>query len=324
VYVDDIILAGTSLTEFDALKLALHHTFKIKNLGQLKFFLRLEVARSSKGITLCQRKYCLELLEDAKLTNCKPASTPLDPATRLHQDGGSLHHDVFAYRRLVGRLLYLTTTRPDIAYAMQQLSQFMASPSELHYQAAFRVLRYLKRSPGRGLFFSQSFDLQLLGFSDADWGGCLDNRKSISGYCFFIGRSLVSGKSKKQSTVSCSSAEAEYRALASATRELQWMCFLLRDLQQSPSRLPVLYCDNQSALHISANPVFHEQTKHLDIDCHLVREKLQAGVMRLLPVSSHNQTADVFTKASGPRQFYECINKLGMLDIYQPPSCGGY
>jgi hypothetical protein len=155
------------------------------------------------------------------------------------------------------------------------------------------------------------------------WGGCLDSRKSISGYCFFIGRSLVSWKSKKQSTVSCSSAEAEYRALASATRELQWLCFLLHDLQQSPSRLPVLYCDNQSALHISANPVFHERTKHLDIDCHLVREKLQAGVMRLLPVSSQNQTADVFTKASGPRQFYECINKLGMLDIYQPPSCGG-
>jgi hypothetical protein len=323
VYVDDIILAGTSLSVFDELKLALHQTFKIKNLGQLKFFLGLEVARSSKGISLCQRKYCLELLEDAKLTSCKPVSTPLDPSTRLYQDGGSVYHDVAAYRRLVGRLLYLTTTRPDIAYATQQLSQFMASPTITHYHAALRVLRYLKRSPGRGLFFPHSSDLQLLGFSDADWGGCIDTRKSISGYCFFIGKSLVFWKSKKQNTISCSSAEAEYRALASATRELQWMCFLLHDLQQSPSRLPVLYCDNQSALHISANPVFHERTKHLDIDCHLVCEKLQAGVMRLLPISSHNQTADVFTKASGPRQFYECINKLGMIDIYQPPACGG-
>jgi transposase InsO family protein len=292
VYVDDIILAGTSLTIFDELKLALDQTFRIKNLGQLKFFLGIEVARSSKGISLCQRKYCLELLADAKLTSCKPASTPLDPSSRLHLDGGSAYHDVAAYRRLVGRLLYLTTTRPDIAYATQQLSQFMASPTLTHHQAALRVLRYLKRSPGRGLFFPQSSDLQLLGFSDADWGGCIDTRKSISGYCFFIGKSLVSWKSKKQNTISCSSAEAEYRALASATRELQWMCFLLHDLQQSPSRLPVLYCDNQSALHISANPVFHERTKHLDIDCHLVREKLQAGVMRLLPVSSHNQTAD--------------------------------
>jgi len=111
------------------------------------------VARSSKGITLCQRKYYLELLEDAKLTSCKPVSTPLDLSTCLHQDGGSLHHDVSSYRRLVGRLLYLTTTRPDIAYATQQLSQFMASPTVTHYQVALRVLRYLKRSPGRGLFF---------------------------------------------------------------------------------------------------------------------------------------------------------------------------
>jgi hypothetical protein len=123
--------------------------------------------------------------------------------------------------------------------------------------------------------------------------------------------------------VSCSLAEAEYRALASATSELQWMCFLLHDLHQAPSRLPVLYCDNQSALHISANPVFHELTKHLDIDCHLVREKIQAGVMRLLPVTSHNQTADIFTKAAGPRQFHACMLKLGMVDIYQPPACEG-
>jgi len=141
----------------------------------------------------------------------------------------------------------------------------------------------------------------------------------ISSYCFFIGKSLVSWKSKKQPTVSCSFAEAKYRALASATRELQWICFLLHDLKQAPSRLPVLYYDNQSALHISANHLFLERTKHLDIDCHLVREKIQAGVMRLLPITSEHQTTDVFTKASGPRQFHECIIKLAMVDIYQPP-----
>jgi len=159
-------------------------------------------------------------LENAKLTSCKPISTPLDPTSRLHQDGGFLHLDVSAYRRLVGRLLYLTTTRPDIAYATQSLSQFMASPTAIHHQAALRVLRYLKRSPGRGLFFPQSSNLQLFGFSDADWGGCIDTRKSIFGYCFFIGKSLVSWKSKKQNIVSCSSIEAKYRALASTTREL--------------------------------------------------------------------------------------------------------
>jgi len=141
----------------------------------------------------------------------------------------------------------------------------------------------------------------------------------ISGYCFFIGKSLVSWKSKKQPTVSCSSAEAKYRVLAFATRELQWMCFLLHDLKQALSRLPVLYNNNQSALHIYVNPVFLERTKHLDIDCHLVREKIQAGVMHLLPITSEHQTTDVFTKASSPKQFHECIIKLGMVDIYQPP-----
>jgi len=134
----------------------------------------------------------------------------------------------------------------------------MASHIELHHKAALRVLTYLKRSHDWGLFFPQSSNLQLLGFSDANWGGCVDTRRSISGYCFFIGKSLVSWKSKNQLTVSCSSAEAEYRALTSATRELQSMCFLLNDLKQVPSRFSALYCDNISALHIFVNLVFHE------------------------------------------------------------------
>lgn len=121
----------------------------------------------------------------------------------------------------------------------------------------------------------------MLGFSDDNWGGCIDTIRTVYGYFFFIGRSLVSWKSKKQVTVSCSFAEAEYRALTSATRELQWICFLLHDLKQDPSQLPVLYCD-----HIFDNPIFHERTKHLDMDCHLVHEKLQVGVMRLLQVPS--------------------------------------
>jgi hypothetical protein len=323
VYVDDIILAGDTLSEFDHIKSILHASFKIKDLGQLKYFLGLEVAHSKLGISLCQRKYCLDLLSDSGSIGSKPVSTPSDPSIKLHNDASPPYEDISSYRRLVGRLLYLTTTRPDITFVTQQLSQFLSKPTQTHHQAALRVLKYLKGCPGKGLHFPRSSSLYLQGFSDADWAGCIDSRRSISGQCFFLGNSLISWRTKKQLTVSRSSSEAEYRALASATCELQWLLYLLRDLHVQCTKLPVLFCDNQSALHIAANPVFHERTKHLDIDCHIVREKLHAGILKLLPVSSQDQLADFFTKPLLPQPFATLLSKLGLIDIYQPPACGG-
>jgi hypothetical protein len=180
-----------------------------------------------------------------------------------------------------------------------------------------------KPNPFSKSFFPRDSQLHLIGFSDADWAGCKDTRRSISGQCFFIGKSLISWRTKKQLTISRSSSEAEYRALAAATCELQWLLYLFQDLHIDSIKLPVLYCDNQSAIHIAANPVFHERTKHLEIDCHLVREKLHAGVMKLLPVPSKHQLADFFTKALLPQPFNLLMTKLGMLDIYHPPTCGG-
>jgi hypothetical protein len=323
VYVDDVIITGDSLDEFTFIKNILHTSFKIKDLGQLKYFLGLEVAHSSQGIFLCQRKYCLDLLTDTGFLASKPVSTPSDPSCKLHKDNRAPYTDVPSYRRLIGRLIYLTNTRPDITFATQQLSQFLNSPTEKHYLAATRILKYLKKCPGQGLFFSRQSPLFLSGFSDADWAGCLDSRRSISGQCFFLGNSLISWRTKKQLTVSRSSSEAEYRALGAATCELQWLLFLLNDLHVTTVKLPVLYCDNQSALHIAANPVFHERTKHLEIDCHLVRDKVQAGIMKLLPVSSKDQLADFFTKPLLPQPFNILLSKLGMLNIYHSPACGG-
>ncbi|MCH96019.1 retrovirus-related pol polyprotein from transposon TNT 1-94, partial [Trifolium medium] len=322
IYVDDIILAGTSLEEFQRIKSILDDHFKIKDLGLLKYFLGLEVAHSKKGITVSQRKYCLDLLSDSGLLGSKPATTPLDPSVKLHQDGGKPFEDIASYRRLVGRLLYLTNTRPDISFATQQLSQFLHKPTMTHYHAACRVVRYLKHNPGRGLMYPRTSELQILGYSDADWAGCIDSRRSISGYVFFLGNSLVSWKAKKQITVSRSSSEAEYRALSTATCELIWILFLLQDLKITSTRSPVLYCDNQSALHIASNPVFHERTKHLEIDCHLVREKVQQGILRLLPIPSQEQLADFLTKALSTAKFNNLVSKLGLIDIYQSPACG--
>ncbi|MCH80563.1 retrovirus-related Pol polyprotein from transposon TNT 1-94 [Trifolium medium] len=153
VYVDDIILAGTSLVEFDRIKYILNDKFKIKDLGSLKYFLGLEVAQSREGINISQRKYCLDLLKDSGFLGSKPATTPLDPAIKLHHDEGKLYEDISQYRRLIGKLLYLTNTRPDISYATQQLSQFLHKPTVTHYNVACRVIRYLKQNPGKGLFF---------------------------------------------------------------------------------------------------------------------------------------------------------------------------
>jgi hypothetical protein len=198
----------------------------------------------------------------------------------------------------------------------------MGKPTITHHRAAIRVLRYLKDSPGKGLLFKRDHPIEILGFFNADWATCVDTRRSITGYCFFIGNSLISWKTKKQTTISHSLSEAEYRALASATCELQWLCYLMHDLHIPFSKRPVLYCDNESALHIAANPVFHERTKHLDIDCHIVRERLQKGLMHLLPLSSTNQLADIFTKALPPRLFNINLSKLELVNIFLPPTCG--
>jgi hypothetical protein len=168
VYVDDIVLARNIMTEISHLKAVLDKQFKIKDLGPLRFFLGLEVARSKDGIVLNQRKYTLELLEDSDVLASKPANTPFNPSIKLSSEGSSPYSDESACRRLIGRLLYLTTTRLDIAFSVQQLSQYVSKPLESHFQAATRVLRYLKTAPAQGLFFSASSSLQLSGFSDSD------------------------------------------------------------------------------------------------------------------------------------------------------------
>jgi hypothetical protein len=316
VYVDDLVLGGTDVDEINHIKTLLDTKFSIKDLGVLKYFLGFEVARTTAGISLCQRKYTLDLITDAGLLGAKPCSTPMQPQLQLHKSSGEPISNPTTYRRLVGRLLYLTHTRPDIAYTVSKLSQFLDSPTNEHMLAGLHVLKYLKQCPGQGLFYSSKSSLSLKGFSDSDWGACPDTRRSTTGICFFLGSSLISWKSKKQTVVSRSSSEAEYRALAQATCEGQWLSYLLQDLNIQHSSPIILYCDNKSALHIAANPVFHERTKHIEIDCHVVRDKVQAGFIHLLPVPSKEQVADILTKSLHPGPFNSLQSKLGMINIF--------
>ena len=219
VYVDYLVLTGSDLVEIQQLKHSLDAKFSIKDLGMLKYILGFEVARSNSGIALYQRKYCLDLLQDTGLLAAKPCSTPMDPTLKLHKSSSVPLSDPTVYRRLVGRLLYLTHTRLDICYVVGRLSQYLQSPTDIHMQAAQHTLKYLKGNAGKGLFFYSSSSTSLTGFSDSDWRACLDTRRSITSLCFFLGTSLISWKSKKQSIVPISSSEAEYRALAQASCE---------------------------------------------------------------------------------------------------------
>ena len=223
VHVDDIIVIGDDSEEIKVLKQKLSEEFEIKDLGKLKYFLGIEVARSQKGIFISQRKYILDLLKEMGMSGCKPADTPIDPNVKLGIGDGESSDNRGQYQRLVRRLIYLSHTRPDIAFAVSLVSQFMHSPYEIHLEAVNRIIRYLKSSPGKGILYSKGNDLGVEAYTDSDWAGSIVDRRSTTGYCTFVGGNLVTWKSKKQMMVSRSSAEAKFRAMAQGICELLWI-----------------------------------------------------------------------------------------------------
>lgn len=232
VYVDDLILATNSMEILSQFKSYLSQCFKMKDLGKLRYFLGIEVARSEEGMVLSQRKYTLDLIADVGLNNARPAATPVEQNHNLAADKSPLMPDPKQYRRLVGRLVYLANTRPELCYAIHLLSQFMKAPREDHWHAAIRVVKFLKGCPGQGILLSSNPDLEVSLYVDADWSNCRTSRRSLSAYVVFLGGSPVCWKTKKQKTVSLSSAEAEYRAMGSATKEAKWVINISKGLSQ--------------------------------------------------------------------------------------------
>ncbi|XP_073109385.1 uncharacterized protein [Elaeis guineensis] len=234
---------------------------------------------------------------------------------RTVTDGGT-PVDRERYQRLVGRLIYLSHTRPDIAYAVSVISQYMHDPRESHMERAFRVLRYLKGCPGHGLLFSQHNTFLVEGFTDADWAGSLDDRQSTSGYCTYVGDNLVTWRSKKQSVVARSSAEAEYRVMALGICELLWLQKLLQELQLL-NKFPLrLYCDNKAAIEIVSNPIQHDRTKYIEIDRHFIKEKINQGQICITYIRSSDQVADILTKGLSSLSFSGLTDKMGLRDIF--------
>ncbi|PNX61631.1 gag-pol polyprotein, partial [Trifolium pratense] len=223
--------------------------------------------------------------------------------------------DPTLYRTLVGSLVYLTITRPDFGYAVHVVSRFVVSPTIVHWAAVLRILRYLRRTQFQSLLFPSSSSLELRAYSDADWTADPTDRKSTTGFCIFLGDSLVSWKSKKQDIVSRSSTEAEYRAMTSTTTEIVWLRWLLSDMSVALYEPTLMYCDNKSAIQIVHNSIFHERTKHIEIDCHFTRHHLQHGTITLPFISSSLQIVDLFTKTHSIKCFRFLIDKLSMLHI---------
>ena len=315
VYMDDIILTGDDLSEMNRLKASLASEFEIKDLGSLKYFLGMEVARSKEGIVISQRKYVLDLLKQTGMIGCKPADTPIDPNKKLGDGEQGESVDIGQYQRLVGELIYLSHTRPDIAFAVSLVSQFMHVPHKEHLEVAYRILRYLKNSPGQGLLFKRSRQRTVEAYTNADWADSVTDRKSTTGYCTYVWGNLVTWRSKKQNVVACSSAEAEYRAMANEVCEILWIQRILEELKQpveSPMRL------YKAAISIAHNPVQHDRTKHVEIDRHFIKEKLEAGVICMPFVPTTQQTTDILTKGLFKPNFKLLVNKLVMKEIYAP------
>lgn len=320
VYVDDFIIAGDDLAALDRFKTYLNKCFHMKDLGKLKYFLGIEVARGKDGFYLSQRKYALDIIAEAGKLACKPSTVPVEVNHQLASATGPELQNPAQYRRLVGRFIYLTHTRPDLTYIVHILSQFMQTPLVAHWKAALRVVSYLKGTPDQGIFLRSDSDLSLTVYCDSDYGACPRTRRSLSAYICYLGDSPISWKTKKQDTVSCSSAEAEYRAMAYTLREVKWLRELLATLGFNHSQPVMFHCDSQAAIHIAANPVFHERTKHIESDCHQVRDAVQDGTIQTFHISTTENVADLFTKALPKPLFSSLMSKLGVRRSSEAPT----
>ena len=303
VYVDDIIVASSTEKATTALLKDLNKEFALKDLGDLHYFLGIEVTKVSNGIILTQEKYANDLLKRVNMSNCKPVSTPLSVSEKLTLYEGSPlgPNDATQYRSIVGALQYLTLTRPDIAYSVNKVCQFLHAPTTSHWTAVKRILRYLNQCTSLGLNIHKSASTLVHGYSDADWAGSIDDRKSTGGFAIFVGSNLVSWSARKQSTVSRSSTEAEYKAVANTTAELMRVQTLLRELGIESPKAVKIWCDNLGAKYLSANPVFHARTKHIEVDYHFVRERVSHKLLKIDFVPSGDQVANGFTKSLSVR-----------------------
>ncbi|KAJ9561626.1 hypothetical protein OSB04_006786 [Centaurea solstitialis] len=312
IYVDDIIFGSTNPELCTKFSKIMETEFEMSMMGELNFFLGIQVKQNPDGIFINQSKYIKDMLKKFNMTDCSPIKTPMPTGNLLGPDLAGKPVDQKIYRSMIGSLLYLTATRPDIMFATCFCARFQANPKESHLAAVKRIFRYLKGTPELGLWYPKDSSFELISFTDSDYGGCKLDRKSTSGSCQFLGDKLVSWTSKKQNCVSTSTAEAEYVAAASCCSQVLWMKTQLLDYGYKLKRVPI-YCDSESAIAITSNPVQHSKTKHIDIRYHFIKDNVEKGNIEMFFVQTDYQLADLFTKPLDEKRFNFLVSKLGML-----------
>ncbi|PKU66659.1 putative mitochondrial protein [Dendrobium catenatum] len=291
----------------------------MRKLGNINQFLGITVTSTATGLLLQQKRYAEEILARAGMLNSKSVSTPscIKPITESSPEPFS---NPKLYRQLIGALQYLTLTRPDLSYAVNRACQQMHQPTTSDFEALKRILRYIQGTTQFGLPINGK-SLLLSSYVDSDWAGDHKDRKSTTGYCNFLGTSLVSWSVKKQTTIARSSTEAEYRAIASVTTEIIWLRQLLKELNCPQTEPTKLYCDNTSAIALANNPVYHARTKHIEIDCHFIRDCIKNRSIQIHHISSQDQLADLFTKSLPSARFKFLVNQL--IDRTDSSACRG-
>ncbi|KAK2409488.1 hypothetical protein QL285_044909 [Trifolium repens] len=287
IYVDDIIFGSTNATLCKNFSKLMQDEFEMSMMGELKFFLGIQINQTKKGTCIHQSKYIKDLLKKFNLEDCKPMNTPMHPTSSLSKEESEGKVDQKLYRGMIGSLLYLTASRPDILFSVCLCARFQSDPRESHFTVVKKIFRYLKATCNIGLLYQKSNDYKLIGFCDADYAGDKIERKSTSGNCQFIGENLISWASKRQTTIAMSTTEAEYISAAKCCTQLLWMKYQLEDYQISSNNIP-LYCDNTAAIHLSKNPILHSRAKHIEIKHHFIRDYVQKGVIDLKFIETKN------------------------------------
>ncbi|GJR35918.1 putative ribonuclease H-like domain-containing protein [Tanacetum coccineum] len=313
VYVDDIIFGSTKRSWCDEFETLMKSRFQMSSMGELTFFLRLQVKQKEDGIFISQDKYVAEILKKFDFVSVKTASTPIETQKPLVKDEEASDVDVHLYRSMIGSLMYLTASRPDIMFAVCACSRFQVTPKTSHLNAVKRIFRYLKGKPKLGLWYPRVSSFDLEAYSDSDYAGANLDRKSTTGGCQFLGRRLISWQCKKQTIVATSTTEAEYVAAANCCGQVLWIQNQMLDYGFNFMNTKI-YIDNESTICIVKNPVFHSKTKHIAIRHHFIRDAYEKKLIQVLKIHTDDNVADLLTKAFDVSRFQFLVVTIGMIN----------